>query len=48
MRCCNLQRLHSEDFPSWIEIDWEKTAANVQQDYSSLDWDGVTYYYRDY
>lgn len=35
-----------EDFPSWIEIDWDKTADNVQQDYTSGEYDGVTYWAR--
>lgn len=33
-------------FPSWIEIDWEGTADNVQMDYTSGDYDGVTYWAR--
>jgi hypothetical protein len=33
------------DFPSWIAIDWEATAANVQEDYSPVDYEGVTYWY---
>ena len=37
----------SEDFPSWIEIDWEATAENVKQDYSELEYEGETYFYRD-
>jgi hypothetical protein len=36
----------SHDFPSWIEIDWKETAENVKQDYSSVDYDGVDYWYR--
>lgn len=36
----------SDDFPSWIEIDWEATAENVGQDYSELDYEGKTYLYR--
>ncbi len=34
------------EVPSWIAIDWEKTAAAVQQDYSSIEYDGITYWYR--
>jgi hypothetical protein len=34
------------DFPSWIEIDWEKTAENVRQDYTSAELDGTTYWGR--
>ena len=37
----------SDDFPSWIEIDWEATAENVKQDYSELEYEGETYFYRD-
>lgn len=36
----------SDDFPSWIEIDWEATAENVKQDYSELEYEGETYLYR--
>lgn len=36
----------SSDFPSWIEVDWEATADNVQQDYSSIEIEGVEYWYR--
>jgi len=36
----------SKDFPWWIEIDWEKTARNVVQDYGIIDYQGETYYYR--
>ena len=35
-----------KDMPWWIEIDMDKTAANMQQDYSSVDYDGETYWYR--
>lgn len=35
-----------KDIPSYLVIDWEKTAENLQQDYSSVDYDGVTYWYR--
>jgi len=34
------------NLPSYIEIDWEATARNIQQDYSSVEYDGVTYWYR--
>jgi hypothetical protein len=36
----------ADDFPWWIEIDWEETAENVKQDYTELDFDGVAYYGR--
>lgn len=31
----------------WIVIDWAATADNVAVDYSTVDYDGDTYYYRD-
>lgn len=34
------------DLPDWIEIDWEETAANVQEDYTEYTLDGNTYYAR--
>ena len=36
----------SKDFPSWIEIDWEATSENVKQDYSEVEYQGETYYFR--
>ena len=36
----------SDDFPSWIEIDWEATAKNVKQDYSELTFRGTNYLFR--
>ena len=35
-----------KDLPHWIEIDWERTAENVRQDYSTVDFGGVDYYVR--
>jgi hypothetical protein len=35
-----------KDFPAWIEIDWKATARNIQQDYTSVEFDGVTYWVR--
>lgn len=35
-----------KDLPSYIVIDWDATADNVKQDYSSVDFQGNTYYYR--
>lgn len=32
--------------PSYYVIDWEATAKNLQMDYSSVEFDGVTYWYR--
>lgn len=34
------------DLPHWIEIDWDATARNVRMDYSCIDVDGDTYWYR--
>ncbi|WP_439132419.1 hypothetical protein [Polaribacter sp.] len=36
----------SKDFPHWVEIDWNSTAENVQQDYSQCDYQGETFYFR--
>lgn len=36
----------SKDFPSWIEIDWQKTADNVRQDYSEIEYEGRYYLFR--
>jgi len=33
-------------FPSWIDIDWESTAENVKQDYSSIYVCDMEYWYR--
>jgi hypothetical protein len=33
-------------FPSYIVIDWEATADNLRVDYSSIKFDGETYWYR--
>ena len=35
-----------KEIPSYIEIDWDKTAENMKWDYSSIEIDGNTYYYR--
>jgi len=35
-----------KEIPSYLEIDWEKTARNLRVDYSSVEFDGVTYWYR--
>lgn len=34
------------DIPSYIEIDWEATARNVRTDYTPVEIDGSTYWYR--
>jgi len=36
----------SSDFPHWIEINWEETASNVMQEYSELEYQGQTFYFR--
>ena len=36
----------SNDVPWWIVIDWAATADNIAADYSTVDYDGDTYYYR--
>ena len=32
--------------PDWVEIDWKTTARNIRQDYTWVEFDGVTYWYR--
>ena len=32
-----------DDFPSFIEIDWEATADNVRMDYAAIEYKGETY-----
>ncbi len=34
------------DLPHYIEIDWEATARNIRMDYTSVEFDGVTYWVR--
>jgi hypothetical protein len=34
------------DLPSWVEIDWDATARNVRDDYTPVEIDGATYWYR--
>jgi hypothetical protein len=34
------------DLPHWVRIDWEATAREVKVDYSEVEIDGVTYFYR--
>jgi hypothetical protein len=34
------------DIPSYLVIDWEATADNLKVDYSTVDFDGVEYFYR--
>lgn len=35
-----------KEIPHYIVIDWERTADNIQQDYTSAEFDGVTYWAR--
>lgn len=35
-----------QNIPHYIVIDWEKTADNIREDYTSVDFDGVTYWVR--
>jgi len=35
-----------KEIPSYIEIDWEKTADNLAADYTTVEWDGVSFYIR--
>jgi antirestriction protein len=35
-----------KDIPGYLVIDWEATARNLQAEYSSVDFDGSTYWYR--
>lgn len=35
-----------KDLPNYIVIDWERTGANIQMDYTSGEFDGVTYWAR--
>lgn len=34
------------DLPDYIAIDWDVTARNLMVDYSTVEIDGVTYFYR--
>jgi hypothetical protein len=34
------------DIPDYIEIDWEATAQNLKVDYSEVEVNGFTYFYR--
>ena len=35
------------DLPEWIVIDWDETAQNIAVDYATVDFRGVSYYYRE-
>ncbi|EIP87405.1 hypothetical protein A33K_15424 [Burkholderia humptydooensis MSMB43] len=32
--------------PAYIEVDWAATARNIRADYSSVEFDDVTFWYR--
>ena len=34
------------DLPNYLVINWESTAENIKADYSEIEYDGETYYYR--
>lgn len=34
------------DLPEWIVIDWDETAQNVAPDYTTAEFQGVSYYYQ--
>lgn len=35
------------DLPEWLVIDWDETAQNIAVDYTTADFQGVSYYYRE-
>jgi hypothetical protein len=35
-----------DNFPSYIKIDWEQTAENLLADYTEIEINGNTFYYR--
>lgn len=35
-----------KELPGYLAIDWEETANNLRVDYSSVEYDGITYWYR--
>jgi len=35
-----------KDLPWYVVIDWTATAENIAQDYSTIDYQGETYYFR--
>lgn len=35
-----------KDLPHYVAIDWETTAQNIQVDYTPVEIDGLTYWYR--
>ena len=34
------------NLPHYIEVDWNATARNIRMDYTPIDIDGMTYWYR--
>jgi hypothetical protein len=34
------------NIPSYIEIDWEATASNIHMDYTTVEFNGATFWYR--
>lgn len=44
--CDDIGDIRTQDLPSYIVIDWEATARNIRTDYSAIEIDGVTYWYR--
>lgn len=34
------------NIPGYLAIDWQKTAENIKQDYTSIKWEGNTFYVR--
>jgi chromosome segregation ATPase len=36
-----------KDFPSYVVIDWDRTADNIRADYTEIEWDGGNYLYRE-
>lgn len=35
-----------DTLPHYVAVDWDKTAKNIQVDYATVDFDGVTYWFR--
>lgn len=44
--CEDIGDMPRDGFPSYMVIDWDATADNLRADYSSIEFDGVTYWYR--
>jgi antirestriction protein len=36
----------TRDWPHYVVVDWERTARNIREDYSTVDVDGRVYWYR--